>query len=183
VTWLVLAFIFRSVVAPQSPEEFARADAETRRLPPSAIPGLPAPVREALEQRGCTIPQVTGKDAPHNAVRGALTAPTAIEWAVLCSRSKVSSILVIRESSGVVVSELARREDVSFLQRAGPLGIIFSREISVATRDAVRTLRSRANGRSSSPTNHDAIRDEFVDKYAIVWSWDGRKWLRLAGSN
>jgi hypothetical protein len=178
-----LAFIFWSVFALQSPEEFARADTATRRLPPSAIPGLPAPVRGALEQRACTIPQVSGKETPHNAARGVLTAPNQIEWAVLCSRAKSSSILVIRESSGALVAELARRPDVSFLQRAGPLGIIFSREISVATPDTVRTLRSRTNGRSSPSTNHDGIRDEFVDKYAVVWYWDGKKWLRIQGSD
>ena len=176
------AFVLWSVIALQSPEELARADTETRRLPPSAIPGLPAPVRGTLERRGCTIPQVTGKDAPHNAVRGALTAPVQIEWAVLCSRAKASSILVIRESSGALVAELARRKDVSFLQRAGPLGIIFSRQISLAPPDSVRTLWSRATGRASSPT-HDGIRDEFVDKYAVVWYQDRKKWLRLAGSN
>lgn len=178
-----VALMLASLLALQSPEEFARADAATRRLLPSAIVDLPAQVRRGLEARGCTIPQRYGSDAPHNAVRGAFTAPGRIEWAVLCSRSGTSSILVLRERSGTLVAELGARPDIRFLQRAGPWGIIFSREISLAMPQAVRMLRSRETGRAQPSINHDGIHDAFVDKYAFVWYWDGKRWLRVAGSD
>ena len=167
----------------QSADEFTRADEATRRLPPSAIPALPAQVRLTLEHKRCTIPQVTGKnDAPHNAVRGAFMAPNTVEWAVLCSRARTSSILLVSERSGAVVAKLASRADANFLQRAGPYGIVFSRDIMLAPPESVRRLRSREIGRAAV-ADHDGIRDEFVDKYASVWYWDGKRWLRIPGSD
>jgi hypothetical protein len=178
-----VALILSSGLALQSPEEFARADLATRRLAPSAIPGLPTQVRQALERRGCTIPQLSSKSVPHNAVRGAFTAPKRIEWAVLCSRAKTSSILVLGESSGTLVAQFAERPDVMSLQRAGPWGIVFSREVSAAMPETVRMLRQRETGRAVPSINHDGIRDDFVDKYAVVWYRDGKTWLRIPGSD
>jgi hypothetical protein len=177
-----LALLLASLLALQSVDEFARADEATRRLPPSAIPALPTQVRLTLERKGCTVPQVSGRNVPHNAVRGAFRASNTMEWAVLCSKARTSSILVVTERSGAVVAELATRADANFLQRAGPYGIIFSRNILLAPPDSVSRLRSRETGRATT-VDHDGIRDEFVDKYASVWYWDGRDWLRIPGSD
>ena len=181
---LLFALILSSLLPLQSPEEFARADAATRRLPPSAIPGIPTQVRRALERRGCTIPQLSGKDTPHNAARGAFTASSSIEWAVLCSRARTSSILVVAERSGTIVADFASRPDISRLQNAGQWGIIFSRWIGQATPENVRTLLTHEeNGQLRVSVDHNGIHDAFVDKYSVVWYWDGKTWLRIQGSD
>ena len=178
---LLFALIFLHPVAFQSPEEFARADAATRRLP---IPGIPAQVRRTLERRRCTIPQWYGDDTPHNAARGAFTGPNRIEWAVLCSRARTSSILVVTERSGTIIADFASRRDISFLQKAGPWGIIFSRWIGQATPENVRTLLTHEENRQVRVSvEHDGIHDGFVDKYSVVWYWDGKRWLRIQGSD
>jgi len=179
----LFAVILSSLLPLQSAEEFARADAVTRRLPPSAIPGIPAGVRRTLERRGCTIPQWYGGDAPHNAARGAFTAASSIEWAVLCSRAGTSSILVVAERSGTIVADFASRRDISFLQ-SSPWGIIFSRWIGRGTSENVRTLMTHEeNKQVRVSVKHDGIHDAFVDKYSVVWYWDGKSWLRIQGSD
>jgi hypothetical protein len=65
----------------------ARADDGIKRLPPSAFPQLPPSLRQALEQRGCRIPQLWGGwlTKRHNVIRGAFLEKNRIDWAVLCS--------------------------------------------------------------------------------------------------
>ncbi|HKC03365.1 MAG TPA: hypothetical protein VKC17_08685 [Sphingomicrobium sp.] len=181
-TGACVILLLSTVAVAQSPEEFAQADITIRRLAPSAMPGLSGPVRQALERRGCTIPQLSWNTNPHNAARGAFTAPNGVEWAVLCSRKRISSILVLAESSGAVRASLARRPDVMSLQRSGQNGIVFSREISTAAPDIVRLLRRRESNQGA-PVTHDGIRDAFVDKYSTVWYRDGSVWRRIAGSD
>ncbi len=58
-TGACVILLLSTVAVAQSPEEFAQADITIRRLAPSAMPGLSGPVRQALERRGCTIPQLS----------------------------------------------------------------------------------------------------------------------------
>src|SRR5439155_14186390 len=94
-----------------APIDWERADRATVRLSPSAFPELPDVVRRELERRDCVIPQVFSNRAPHNIVRGRFTSATHQDWAVLCSRRQVSSILVFRGGSVASVLELARQPD------------------------------------------------------------------------
>jgi hypothetical protein len=184
--WLIvcLALIVSSLSAVQLAGEFAQADLVTRRLPPSAIRRLPAAVRRALERRGCTIPQLTYKGAPPNAVRGAFTAPGRKEWAVLCSGERVSSILVLREHSGALAADLARKPDVDFLQNAGPRwGIVFSREITAARPPYVRICNLNETERPGRLIDHDGIRDAFVDKASVAWYLERGQWRRFGCSD
>ena len=71
------------------------------RLAPSALPALPAGVRQELETRQCTIPQVWDDATPHNVVRGRFTSRTDDDWAVLCSRKGAAAIHVFRADGGV----------------------------------------------------------------------------------
>lgn len=168
----------------QLPQDFTRADAATRRLAPSAIPNVPPKVRRTLEQRGCTVPQVPGKAAPHNAIRGAFTVRGTAEWAVLCSREKVSSIVVIAESSGAIVAEVGPRADALSLQTISPPDTIwYSRAISRVDARRVRIVALRELGRSAPAIVHDGIDDAFVEKASVVWYWDGKTWLRFTGAD
>lgn len=125
----------------QLPEElqrrFENADRETIRLAAAAFPRLPKNLVQELQRRGCTVPQVYGTKRPHNVVRGEFARPGQADWAVLCSRDRVSSILVFWNGSEQGAAELARQEDKGYLQGIGGDEIGFSRMISAAGRAAI----------------------------------------------
>jgi len=85
-----------------------RADSATTRLPPSGFSQLPPGVRRALEERGCMIPQSSERRQPHNVIRGEFQQPGQLDWAVLCSRARVSTILVFWKGNPAEVDSVAR---------------------------------------------------------------------------
>src|SRR4051812_23685669 len=167
----------------QFPPDYVRAAEKIRRVRPSEIGGMPTSVTTALEQRGCTIPQVYFTPTPHNAVRGSFTQRRHLEWAVLCSYNGTSSILVLSEASGAVVAQFAPRSDVGSItsQTDHPIG--FARMISVASQQIMRNLRTRLTGRSLPPINHEGICDSLADQDGYFWYWTGRDWKIIAGDD
>jgi len=84
-----------SAIAPYQPAQeatgkFREADLPVTRLEPSAFPELPGNIRQELERRGCTIPQVWKDRKPHNVIRGEFTRNGQTDWAVFCSVNRVS---------------------------------------------------------------------------------------------
>ena len=166
------------------PVDLEQADRATIRLSPSAFPELPGAVRRELERRGCVIPQAFSNRDPNNIVRGRFTSSTQKDWAVLCSRRHVSSILVFRGGSVTSVAELARWPDRNYLQNVGPGGVIgFSRELGVADPTFIREHHEWYGGPKPPPLTHDGINDMFVGKASVVWYWYARRWLQLTGSD
>jgi len=164
------------------PEAWARADAATKRLLPSAFPDLPEPLRLELLRRGCTIPQLHSGGPPHNVVRGAFRAAGQVDVAVLCSRERRSVILVFWSSDPADASEIGAQADADYLQVVAPGQIGFSRAINTATPDYI--IRHQRNGDPPlASVTHDGINDAFVEKASGVWYRHQGKWLRLSGSN
>ena len=95
----------------QSPVElqrrFERADRETVWLSPDAFPELPKNLVLELQERGCAIPQSFPAQKPQNVIRGQLARPGQFDWAVLCSRNRVSSILVFWKGAEKNPAEIA----------------------------------------------------------------------------
>jgi hypothetical protein len=167
-----------------APVDLDRADRATIRLSPSAFPALPRAVRRELERRGCVIPQAFSNRAPHNIVRGRFTSSAHHDWAVLCSRRQVSSILVFRGGSVASVLQLARQPDRGYLQTVGPGGVIgFSRAIGVADPKFIREHHEWYGGPQPPPLEHDGINDMFVEKASIVWYRYRGRWLQLTGAD
>jgi hypothetical protein len=115
-------------------------------------------------------------------IRGAFTKPGQIDWAVLCSRQRTSTILVFRNGAARQVDELEPRPDVDFLQVIGTNQIGFSRVIEVASADYIRDHQPR-DGAQPALLTHVGIIDAFVEKASIVWYWHQGKWLQLAGAD
>jgi len=113
---MVPAFLAAALVTRLVVQDWSRADRESTRLLPSAFPILPAAVRADLERRGCTIPQPYGAKSPENVIAGAFTRKGDIDWAVLCSIRRISTILIYREGSVHNVDRLERFPDSTFLQ-------------------------------------------------------------------
>jgi hypothetical protein len=181
---LILPFCTAAVLAAQapSPEAWTRADAATRRLPPSEFSDVSQAIRVELQRRGCTIPQVYTAGPPHNVVRGAFRRRGQSDVAVLCSRQHTSTILVFWGGDPHSVNEMASRADAEFLQVVGSGGIGFSRMIRPASPAFIREHEQRP--RSALPEfSHDGIEDVFVEKASVVWYWREGKWLRLSGAD
>ena len=176
-------------------EAWANADLRVRRLSPNTFEQLPALIRKELIRLGCTIPQIYREERPHNVISGRLMSSGGTDWAVLCSRDRISAILVFRQGRTPPI-ELAAAPDANFLQGLGGTMIGFSRVISVATprfiRRASTAARSAAQpapasdervGPLPTPLDHDGIDDAFVGKGSTVHYFHSGRWLTLAGSD
>jgi hypothetical protein len=167
----------------QSPSDaFTRADLATVRLDPDALTTLPGRVRTELKRRGCTIPQ-TEHTSTRNVVRGRFTNPARTDWAVLCSRLRISTILVFRGGSTTHVDELGTEPDAMYLQTIDGKGTIgYSRSLTVATPATIRA-RGQDDSEPRPALSHDGIEDAFEGKASLIWYWHDGKWLRLAGAD
>jgi hypothetical protein len=179
--WLLAA---SSIVGAQvTRADWLRADMATRRLNPSAFSNLPSEVRNALERRGCTIPQPSNADHPQNVISGEFTGSKHTDWAVLCSRERRSAILVFRAGASNEIEELAEQPDVQYLQVISGGGKIgYSRQLATATPSEIRQhfIDKRHFPRN---INHDGMEDTFIEKASVVWYHSGNKWMRLSGAD
>lgn len=180
-----LAFLVAASLGRQlpSPEAWARADANTRRLAPSELSDLSQPLRADLERRGCTIPQAYTGRRPHNVVQGSFRAGGKADVAVLCSRKRTSTIVVFWGGDTANASEIAARPDADFLQVVASGQIGFCRVIATASPEHIREQYRRYGGALPSSLPHDGISDMFIEKASVVWYWHDGRWLQLAGAN
>lgn len=173
---------------------FERADEETVRLAPDAFNNLPAEIQDELTARRCTVPQtffaeypqVSENVEPDNVVRGNFTQAGQTDIAVLCSRKRVSSILVFRGGSALEVDELASEPDARYLQGVGNGDIGFSRMLGAASPEYIRSCYEALQEHEvpvPPPLDHEGIEDYFVEKASTIWYWYGGKWLSLAGAD
>jgi hypothetical protein len=167
----------------QAQNVWDQADRETRRLPPSAFENLPEPVRTDLERRGCTIPQVWHDSIAGNVASGEFHRPGQTDWAVLCSVSRVSAVLVYQNGIADSVEELAPSPDKNYLQGVGDGRIGFSRGIGTAAPRFIRQAYEQYGGPRPPPLDHVGINDAFVGKGSVIWYWHGGKWMQLSGSD
>ena len=170
-------------VTSQSTQDWQKADVATVRLRPSAFVDLSVPIRQDLEKRGCTVPQVYGRAVPHNVVRGRFTSASQMDVAVLCSKARVSSILVFRGGAVTDVAELASSPDKDFLQGVGEDIIGYSRSLGVANPKYIQDHYDAYGGPKPPPLDHDGIDDGFDGKASTVRYWYRGQWLRLQGAN
>ena len=170
-------------LAKEATGKFREADLQVTRLEPSAFPELPGNIRQELERRGCTIPQVWEDRKPHNVIRGEFTRNGQTDWAVLCSVNRVSSILIFRNGSEQNPSELAREADIEKLQGVGADVIRYSRAISSVGRHFILDHNRSYGGLKPPAIDHQGINDAFVGKASVVHYFHAAKWLQLTGAD
>jgi hypothetical protein len=171
---------------------YERANAETVRLQPSMFPELPAAVRQDLERRACTIPQVSpffrDSQTAHNVIRGAFTAAGSSDWAVLCSVRDTSRILIYQEGGSVPSHVIGALPDIGFQQGTTANRAGYSRMLSSISAPQIRLLHSRLEAGSvtvqlPSNANHDGINDAYAGKGSSIHYRHLNTWLLLAGSD
>ena len=165
-------------------DKWAAADSATLRLPPAAFSRLPKNIVQYLQGRGCTVPQTYLSREPHNVISGEFARRGQTDWAVLCSRDGVSSILVFWRGSTRSVSEIAKAPDVGFLQTVNGGGqIAYSRAIEPVGRDDIMSHYKAYGGRQPPLINHQGIDDAYVGKASVVRYYHRGKWLELKGAD
>jgi len=160
------------------------ADSATVRLSPLAFPQLPGRVRQSLVARGCKIPQTFADTKPHNIISGEFARKGQTDWAVLCSKNRVSSILVFWGGSTRSVAEIAKGADRNFLQVVGGDGEIgFSRSIIAVGRAYILNHYREYGGLKPPRIDHQGIDDGYIEKASSVLYYHRGKWLELQGAD
>lgn len=160
---------------------WSAADSMIVRLPPSAFPSLPAPIQREIEKRGCRIPQPFGTPTA-NVIHGQFARRGQTDWAVLCSRDGVSTILVFWNGSAARVDSLATAPDRDYLQAIGAGQIGYSRKISAIGPKDIRYLyRACTDAQPPFPLEHDGIDDYFLEKASEIHFKRRGEWVRLPG--
>ena len=162
--------------------DFERADRETVRLQPTHFVGVPKTVKATLSGLGCRIPQPWGTKKPHNLIRGEFMEAGRTQWAALCSRNRLSAIIVI-DKNGRIRAELASVPDLGFLQGIGDGKIGYSRGLAPVGADFILSHYQDYGGQKPPPINHQGINDAFLGKASIVHYFHEGKWLRLTGAD
>lgn len=154
-------------------EDWGRADEAIVRLNPDLFPNLPEPVRVALNQRGCAIPQPYDAGAEKkNVLSGHFISAKTADWAVLCSHEKRSTILIFGSAHSAQVESIATAPDRDYLQVvAEGRQIGYSRVLTVANTSQV--LRHFAHA------NRDGIFDSFTGKASLLWYRSRGKWMKV----
>jgi hypothetical protein len=183
-TLILITFILTLSSQLSAQDKWQIADEAIIRLKPAAFSQLPKNIVSFLEKRNCTVPQIFGETTPHNVIRGEFAKGGQFDWAVLCSRNRVSSILVFWNGSTKSVAEIASSDDRSFLQTvdgAGNAG--FSRAIDVVDKDYILEHYREYGGIKPPQIKHQGINDAFVEKASSVHYFYRKRWLELQGAD
>jgi hypothetical protein len=161
----------------------ADSNKTVRRLRVEDYPELPSGVAAVLQSRHCTIPQ-PNKDGPaRNVIQGEFFGRRQKGWAVLCSSSGKSSILVFRNNNDSSPDEIAEFPDNQFLIDTWQGGTADSREISAADQKFILRHYRAYGGPKPPPIDHNGIDDAFLEKASITWYWHNGKWVQLQGAD
>jgi hypothetical protein len=150
-----------------------------RHLPVSSFPDLPSPVQQALNQRGCLIPQTYEAHQPENVIAARFERPGSLDWAVLCSVQGTVSLLVFFTSDPDHPFLLASAPETQRLQVHGASGVLgFNWGIDPATPNQVHQAQS---GLAPRPpwVDHDAVADSVVDHRTIYHFYAKNAWTLL----
>jgi hypothetical protein len=160
------------------------ASPSIERFPPSAFPKLSKNIVKNLRARGCTIPQAGFNPKPNNVISGEFAKRGQTDWAVLCSRGGISSILVFWGGSVKSPAELAKAPDDAYWLGNNRDGFHYYRHIMVADREYILAhYKEYGRGEFIPPINHYGIDNGFLEKGSEVYYYNRGKWLLLPGAD
>ena len=151
-----------------------------RNLPVSSFPELPEPIAEALNDRGCLIPQTYEAKRPENVIHASLERPGSDDWAVLCSaRGKVSLLVFLADAKPAqpeVLAVVAKTDRLQQHDLSGELG--FNWGIDPATPKRIHEAQAGMAHRPPAP-DHDCLADSTVDRQTIYHLYRNGAWERV----
>ena len=163
-TWMFLAAA--GVAAAQPVEQPA-----IPRLSPSAFRAVPRVVRQKLQAEHCRIPQPWPYRGVQNIVAGHFRSRSRTDYAALCSRNGVSSVLVLNGRTGAVLGELNRRPDAEYVQGVGDDVMGFSRVLERVSPSPDGFCLERGVPCPCTPAIYDGIADVFEGKASDTHCW------------
>ncbi len=180
---IAITVMFSATVrAEEALSTWQRAERAIVRLSPSAFPIAPKNIRDELARRKCLIPQPYGALGPVNIIQGELKEKGQKDWAVLCSVSGRSSILIFWDGSTNDIAEIDASFDESWLQCFGDGKIGFSRWIQIAGSNRI-SMYLQNQGVSDFQVSHDGLEDVFTEKASTVYYYKNGKLMEIAGAD
>jgi hypothetical protein len=181
---LLVATIAGSILGQSSAQRARNAvDLGIVPLGPADFPMLPRRVAAELQRRGCSIPQVPMVNVPHNVIKGQFAKPGQTDWAVLCSVSGVSLILILWNGAETSPTEIAPTKDADRLQSWTAGKMVYSRKINPVGKSFIMEHYNAYGGEKPPPIDHQGIEDSFYGKASEVLYLYRGKWLRLNGAD
>ena len=159
------------------------ADRETVRLQPSAFSQLPENIVVELQARQCAIPQIHSDPKPHNVISGEFQKRGQTDWAVLCSKDLISSILIFWSGSVQNPSTLERMSDKYALKGIGNDNIGYCRYIDAVGKAFIEEHYRAYGGPQPPEIDHEGIANGIAGKGSIVHYYHNGKWLQLSGAD
>jgi hypothetical protein len=179
----VAMFLLTTLTAARAESVWDKAERDIRRVAPAVVPGLPKAVARELEKRECRIPQTYLTTKIHNAIPGSFRAKGSKDWAVLCSKGGVSSLLIFWGGSIRGIGEYFPSPDKNWLQGIGETRAGFSRHIGRIEPGRIAEYQARDAGAAARPFDHDGIEEAFLEKASTVRYFDGGGWVEVPGAD
>ncbi|MGD0737667.1 MAG: hypothetical protein ABR976_21245 [Terracidiphilus sp.] len=150
-----------------------------RHLPVSSFPDLPPAVQEALNQRGCLIPQTYEARQPENVIHARFERAETLDWAVLCSAQGTVSLLVFFTSAPGKPFLLASAPETQHLQAHPSSEVLgFNWGIDPASPQQIHEAQIGLAPRPPK-LDHDALADSVVDHKTIYHFYAKNAWILL----
>jgi hypothetical protein len=147
-----------------------------RRLPASSFPDLPDAIADALDKRGCMIPQTFQAHRPENVINASLERPGSSDWAVLCSTHGNVELLVFFAHASNKPMMLASVPELERLQRHGSSGELgFDWGIDPASPRQVREAQAGME-HHPPPLDHDALEDVVLNQKTVYRFYTHSAW-------
>jgi hypothetical protein len=152
-----------------------------RNLPINSFPELPAAIADALNARGCLIPQTYQAHRPENVIHASLERPGSADWAVLCSAKGQISLLVFFASAALapptVLAEAAATDRLQSHDSTGVLG--FNWGIDPASPRRVHDAQA-AMAHRPPQLDHDCLADSTLDGRTVYHLYRNGAWEKVA---
>lgn len=147
-----------------------------RRLPASSFPDLPDAIADALDKRGCMIPQTFQAHRPENVINASFERPGSSDWAVLCSTHGTVELLVFFARTPNKPVMLVSVPELERLQRHDSSGVMgFDWGIDPAS---PRQIREAQSGMEHHPPllDHDAVEDVVLNRKTVYRFYTHSAW-------
>ena len=190
--WLAIAGLVLLSVAwttagsAQETSRWGAADAAIVRLTPPAFAQLPEAVAREMQRRRCTVPQPWEVFAtrPVNVISGEFQKPGQIDWAVLCSVDRMSSLLIFWNGSADRVERIGdAAADRGGLQVVRGEEIGYSIMIFPVGEAYILDHYKAYGGPEPPPIDHQGINYAFIEKASVVLYRHDGEWLHLQGAD
>jgi hypothetical protein len=153
-----------------------------RLLPLASFPELPPAIFTQLNQRHCLIPQTYEARQPENIIRGAFQQKGSDDWAILCSQTGTTTLLVIYGNQPDTPIALRRQKDSDWVGSSYANNPAYGSAWGIALRRSAEIHLGDKN-HPHAAADHDGIEDAFVEKSVTIHYCDNGNWITLDTSN